>query len=136
MKVDHVQLEILETELFKLREKDIFQRIAAGYRRPSQTPSAPEKHATVHSSLLPGKAQPVKTQTVSQSLERAVECPLESPVKVTVREVDEYSEASTVDTIDAKQVTALEQAAEMLKASGLFAQAEELRRQAKAQSTA
>merc|ERR1712203_23744 len=68
VKVDHVQLESLEKELFMLRDKDIFRRIAAGYRRPGQA-AAPEKQ--VHSSLMPSKSQPVKTQTISQSLERA-----------------------------------------------------------------
>jgi rubrerythrin len=139
IKVDHVQLESIQKEIDQLKDRDLFQKIAAGYRRATLDADskclAPAK-GKMHASLLPSKAQPA-TKHVSQALECAtapVKRVVPSPVCQALRDADECSEASTVDTVDAEQLAVLEKAAEMLKASGLVAQAEELRKQAQART--
>merc|ERR1712203_98265 len=129
VKVDHVQLESLQKEIDQLQDRDLFRKVAAGYRRAALGGDNESKtlKPKVHASL--NKAQPEKTQIASQALEGVL-----APVKCVsfsvdkMRDVDECSEASTIDSVVAEQqVAALQTAAKLLDASGLAAQAEELR---------
>merc|ERR1712203_855174 len=129
VKVDHVQLESLQKEIDQLQDRDLFWKVAAGYRR---APLGGDKESKifkpkVHASL--NKAQPEKMHIVSQALEGVlvpVKC-VSFPVEK-MQDADECSEASTIDSVAAEQqIAALGTAAKLLDASGLAAQAEELR---------
>merc|ERR1711953_62114 len=127
IKVDHVQLEALENEIYTLSNKAVLKRIAAGFRRcvldsDVARPAAPAKR---HSSLVKSEVQ-LTVPAASQSLERFTEAVVvrettaaADSVSRDADEIDSASEVSTVDTIDATQVAAIEKAALLLKAAGL-----------------
>jgi len=129
IKVDHVQLEFLEKEIQLLSNKDVLQKIAAGFRRRALEGDVAKTAAPVklHSSLVKSKAQPETAPAASQSLEHPTDAGVavqetKVDVEIVSREIDEVSEVSTVDTVDARQAAALEQAAHALKAAGLTAE--------------